>query len=701
MPSTKNPTTLTPGPGLLPEASVPEAALTFPVGGGGVGGSTGGLAAHLADPVGAHNAVAIQLQPDAGNFDEANVQSALDELGGVAPLVNELGAAGSGVPNSAVPTWASDAFRATGGFRNSPGYAGLGATALVESFNILPFGSDLTVTVKVYPADRGVIGLLRIDPDGTEVDIGVKLDLAAAFTEATRDTGQADFADLNPGMYDLTLEDRMPVLSAYPANPGLEVYETDYKWFQVGILSITLFDGFASFVTGHYRLLHVEDGEPFTSAGAQFGISVPTPGAVPLDPENVLMRERVFESGAVAPVFIGAEPIVTPDVTVSPPSRIPSSGVFAYGIGDTLDLSAGPEAANNCFDTGADVAGDVTLAGGRDPVQYDMSDFGVAAFGFAFDETIEGHSAAVAPDLSDNFTNGPTSITVGSGTVNDDADRDAQFVVTLNRPGVSSVVGAHAVPTEKMLVSPFNTSLTSARNAEEKFGRDEPYRHPQDTDLGSVAVAVGAAGVYASTTEIDSGPGGVADALQVGFGKLIWPQDDYTAGHFPTADQPDYSPFAADPTGTVRFYQRVFELSSYTQRGTIEIDGVTLADFGKADGEVYDSTFWSALLAAGVLSASQIASRAGPVLVLLRIPGISGWMDLGTFRGDGSTDITTDGIGCLSQDLGGGQFEFDLGWSPAASADGSPVPHLAVRVYYFMDSGSTVLTKETDRIAFV
>lgn len=701
MPSDKSPSRIVTGPGLAAEDSVPEAALLFsttPIIGGGGGGS---LAAHLADPTDAHDASAISLNPDAGNYDADNVQSALNELGGIAPLVNEIGQDLADVPNSAVPLWTTGAI---GGFRNPSGgdYGGLGLGALVETFNIVPLGNSLAMAVVLYPADRGTIGLLRIDPDGTEVDIGAKVDLAANFTEATRGTGQADYSDINPGMYSLSLTNRRPVLSAYPSNPGLEPYETDYTWYQIGTLLIILEGAWASYPAAgeHYRLLHVRDGEPFATASAQYGISVPTPGAVLVNPQNALLRERWIESTATTPAFSGGEPTLLATTPGSPPNRVQSSGVWGFGRFDTFDITASGTAADNCFDLGADVAGDVTISGGRDPLELSFDGFGIADSGLAFDETDEGYSAASAPDVADTFTTVvTTTVTVGAAVPDTDASRDAKFNATLNRPGVSSVTASQVTTADTLMVTSFTSAPTSIRDKEERFGRDDPYRYPQDVDLGSAAVAVASAGGYDPSKLIDA-DATTADALQVAFGALIYPQTDFTVGHQPTTGQPDYSAFAAEPAGTARYYQRVFEVSQYGRRGTIEIEGVDLTDFGRAAGEVYDASFWPALLSGATLSAGHLASRAGQVLVLLRIPGISDWMDLGAPVGDGDLSLDTPGRGCLHQDLGGGVYEYDLGWTPSASIDGTPIPHLAVRVYMIMDGGAVVLTKEINRITF-
>jgi hypothetical protein len=704
MPSSKDTSRIQVGPGLAAEDSVPESALLFstlPSVGGGGGGA--GLAAHLADPLDAHPASAIGLHPDAGVYDVANVQEALDELGSVIPLVNEIGEEMAGVPNSGVPEWSIDTVRQTGGFRNAVGgeFGGLGAGALVETYNIIPTGTGIVVGAKVYPADRGTIGILRIDPDGTEVDIGAKVDLSSIFVEGTRLTGQVDYTDLNPGTYDLSVTNRRPILSEYPSNPSLDGYDSDYAHKQIAVVLIYLYDGWGSAPKAgeHYRLLHVEDGEPFNSSSAQYGISVPTPGVVPLSAENALLRERVFESAATAPAHSAPEPTITATVPGAPPNRVQSSGVWAFGLGDTFTVTAEGTAADDCFDTGADIAGDVTLSGGRDPLELEFDGFGLDDVPYAFDEVSEGWTAAGAPDVADTFGETGLLVTVASDTPYEEGSLDAILTARLRRPGVSDVTKTQVATTDKLIVTTVSLPVIStANNRGERFLIDEPYRVPQNSTMGAPVLQNANQG-YDSTKLIDAAAD-VQDALQAAGGRLIWPQTNYQLGHQPSTGQPDYSGFAADPTGQTRFYQRFFEIPSWSSRGTIEIDGIDLNDFGRDPDEVFDTDFWTTLLAGGTLSASHMAGRLGTALVLFKIPGISGWMDLGAFRGEGSFDIQTDGVGCLTQDLGSGQYEFDLGWSPAVSSDATPLPQLAVRVYFFMDGGATVLSQAVTRIAF-
>jgi hypothetical protein len=99
MPSTKDPVEVVqPGPGRLPAGTVPASALIFPP---GAGGSDAALQAHIADPVGAHAATAINVTPlnpwaDGTPNNEIEVQAALADI--VDDLAGNLGANRPGQP---------------------------------------------------------------------------------------------------------------------------------------------------------------------------------------------------------------------------------------------------------------------------------------------------------------------------------------------------------------------------------------------------------------------------------------------------------------------------------------------------------------------------------------------------------------------------------------------------------------------------
>lgn len=126
-------------------------------------------------------------------------------------------------------------------------------------------------------------------------------------------------------------------------------------------------------------------------------------------------------------------------------------------------------------------------------------------------------------------------------------------------------------------------------------------------------------------------------------GMLLYPQTDFSTGHFPEggglhmADpQPDYS-----AAGGTRQYIRAFD-AAFNQVGyvpvpvggrtglTLRFDGITLDDF------------WYAAPGPGGLAANRIA-------ISIKIPGLTTWMDVGRQDGAGPSkqDNLLDGAGCV------------------------------------------------------
>jgi hypothetical protein len=128
-------------------------------------------------------------------------------------------------------------------------------------------------------------------------------------------------------------------------------------------------------------------------------------------------------------------------------------------------------------------------------------------------------------------------------------------------------------------------------------------------------------------------------------GLLLYPQIDYTTDYRPSdtdgdipSAQPDYSGLPG--TGGNRTYLRAFD-AAWSHSGnpadvagqpffTIRIDGLTLADFAYSPG------------GPGALGVTGIA-------IMVKVPGLTTWMDLGRRDGTGPSkqDAILDGAGCL------------------------------------------------------
>ena len=161
MPSSKNPRgAVNPGPGKLPAGVVPAGALLFPPG----GGSEAALQAHVIQPVDAHMASAIGINPYdtlgnpiltsvGGVVDGESVLDFIDQFKDlIPPHPNYLGYNLPSGVNSGVPDWGSLATPVTGGYA-------LGAATIPTHF--LQNAAALTFTLggTVFPADRGVLAL--------------------------------------------------------------------------------------------------------------------------------------------------------------------------------------------------------------------------------------------------------------------------------------------------------------------------------------------------------------------------------------------------------------------------------------------------------------------------------------------------------------------------------------------------------------
>jgi len=135
--------------------------------------------------------------------------------------------------------------------------------------------------------------------------------------------------------------------------------------------------------------------------------------------------------------------------------------------------------------------------------------------------------------------------------------------------------------------------------------------------------------------------------LQVASGQLVVPENDYTAGWaLPSAGQFDYSGLAGgDPADTIRWYTRLFDTGGPTNVGRFRIKGIHQKDFGVTGPFTGDLPTDHE----GDTISGEGGSVGGGVVVLVKIPGVTGWLDLGRSNGDPNIDKTKDYYGCLVQ----------------------------------------------------
>jgi hypothetical protein len=124
---------------------------------------------------------------------------------------------------------------------------------------------------------------------------------------------------------------------------------------------------------------------------------------------------------------------------------------------------------------------------------------------------------------------------------------------------------------------------------------------------------------------------GVTSALPSN-GILLFPQHDYTSASPSTAINPGYHPqpnYGAIPTSGDRSWVRCFSVAEGEGQPfvSIRLKGIELDDFKRAPGMV----------------------GSEKMAILVKIPGLTTWLDLGRKDGDGPSkqDVFADGAGCM------------------------------------------------------
>ena len=113
------------------------------------------------------------------------------------------------------------------------------------------------------------------------------------------------------------------------------------------------------------------------------------------------------------------------------------------------------------------------------------------------------------------------------------------------------------------------------------------------------------------------------------FGALIYPETDFSAGHFPATGQPDYS---IGFTGDQKYLRAIRENNVPHNSGTLRLDELTLSDI----------------------------EPSGEVKVEIKLPTQTGWLDLGMPYNAG-TFTGADGDGCRTGVENGDEFSWTAG----------------------------------------
>jgi len=664
MPSNKSPTVVNSGPGRLAAGMVPSSALSFPIGGG-----SGDLETHIQDPVDAHMSWAVglpELNPITGQpllssaggpYDGESVMDALTALSDLLPVKpDRIGYDVGGIPNSGLTNWSNSLTVGGSGTAIHGGFKS-GTAAIVTKY-LTPAGSvgNQTVGGMVFPADRGVLAVYKSTsgsfgvPDTTllyalwlgsaaSAPAGIP---SASFVEATRATGQPDYVASNTSLDYVNLTARLPYLNSYPGGQ-YTAFSSNFYAYQLGKYNFPV--SISSGNTGSYLFVHWKEThattlsaiEPINLTNGNL-IASKCYSAVPADSAAY---ENVVRTNVFADALSGSGPTGLTITTAPAGDTVTNylSGIQYY-TSTTFRVNVSSTAGNvfsNSFLTNT-VASASVPAGFESAlpiVQAVMSGFNGATQSFPlFDGSNVVNNSGGSPFTLVNppdtsavalFSNATqTALTVVS-PLPKPVYPYAQVVVRW-RGSFSNYVDATS--TERYLVDPAYAEATLTTETKDSFVK-ENYRYVSSytASLASAPIIPQGADVFGSTYAVSS-----AD-LQLYSGRLVYPTVNFNASSIrPVQDASrDYSAtYAGDPSGTKRRYVRAFNTGIARNAGKIQLTGLTAAAF-------------TATIA---IDPNELTDHAGGAIVQIKVPGVTGWLDLGRSDGVPDNDKTQNFRGC-------------------------------------------------------
>jgi hypothetical protein len=680
MPSTKPPTIVQPGPGKLAAGQVPASALAFPISGGDV-------AAHVNDPVDAHMAGAIGIpvinpttgQPllssAGGPYDGESVMDALTQISDLLPVKpDRVGFNNGAVPNSGITAWSNSmtvgASAIRGGFTK-------GGNGIVTKY-LTPTGSTGSQTVGgiVYPADRGVLALYSttnadfFNAGQTTLVAALWLGAnpppagipSANFVEANRTTTQVDYTATNVGIDRITLIDRLPYLTSYTGGE-YSPYTANFFGYQLGkySTSVTLVAGDSgSFLLVHWRESYASTLAAIQPAGltALTLVSANCYSAIPADPTN-------YDNVIRANVFVDAQSGSAPSggtITTSPTGTVttqPLSGISYYdSLGFQVDITS---TITNLFQNSylTNTVSSVSVPAGYEsalpPAQVVMSEFGGAITSYPLYDGAPSRIVDDGSGLPYTLVSPPALASTArfqhathpSGTGAAEPTYPYSTVYVRWRGAFSANVDVPS--TERYL---YNSGFSSFNSETIERFCSETYRYVGSAAASSPALPILPAGGddFDSTVSIPAGE------LQVQSGRLVYPSVDFTAAAYrPVNAARNYAAvLAGDAGNTKRRYVRAFNTGIARNTGRLRVTGLAFAAFD-----------------AGILAVdpAEITDHPGGAIVQIKVPGSTGWLDLG--RADGVPDLnkSLDFRGCRTG-IAGDVYSFNTGSFTADNGSG-------------------------------
>lgn len=728
MPSSKNPVLVViPGPGKLPAGTVTASALLFPPGGGG----GAALSAHITDPVDAHMASAIGMNPlnavglpllttAGGVVDGESVLDFIDAVKDLFPSRPDYLGNDSITPNTGVPDWGPLDVVGTGtGTTITGGFERLGS--VVYTRHLAPAGTvSAPVHGMLYPADRGVLAMYySLNGDystgslfgalflgSTTPPAGIPPAGGSIFFDFLRPGQQADYNGSMVGLDQLGLTHRIAYLkdyTFYPSVPWID-FEANFPRYQVALFFPQLDIGpIASGNAGSWLFIHWKESYATTLASIQPGMiatqwnTTNCYSAVGADFDAALVRNtnrhNVFvDDGVVVPS--GVSFTTAPNTGIGP-IYTSLSGIGHY-CGVALGWDINVQAAglfDNSFYTGTVNRPNGPPNGWEsqyDPLTLDLTDFGVVYEDYGFSQLrnpISGsyYSTAVPPVIGDTAELPLVNYSPVYATPTTPVDGYGVIKAIFRKPFVADFVYSDGSFRYLFNSYPQTGVMTSSTDTFEPFN-DEKYRYISTYSPASPAVAVEPAGAdhRDPTIVITDSTFGDLDAQVIG-STLRYPSVDYTSGYRPSSY--DYAAvFAADALNWIRRYMRAFDTGTARNIGRLRI-------------RVTGAGSFSQFRSNGPWTGNEVTDHSGGMIIQVKVPGATGWLDIGRLRGDPSLG-TEDFKGCLtSVSVSGSDVIISYNTTEYTVDNGSGKYPLFVRVSYIKGMGGGEPIEEIEWLA--
>jgi len=508
----------------------------------------------------------------------------------------------------------------------------------------------------VFPADRGVLAVYRttnsdfFNPAETTLISALWLGSSASapagvasanFIEATRSSGQTNYTPSGSGLDAITLIDRLPYQNSYPGGQ-YTAFGSNFYAYQLGKyrfpVSITAGN------SGSYLLVHWKETYATTLASIQPASltagNLVTSKCYSAVPSDAAAYDNVIRANVFTDTLSGSGPTGA-TLTTSPAGTTTTMNLsgIAYYNSTAFQVNLLSTAANvfsNSFltNTSPSVSVPLEYVSALPVVQAIMSNFNGTTWTYPlFDGSNVSDNSGGTPFSLSNPPD-PASVarlsnaTQAALTVVSPLPKpvypNAQVTVRW-RGSFSSAVDVTS--TERYLVNPAYNEATLTTEVKESFV-SESYRYisSYNAPLGSAPIQPAGGNVFDSAGAIASG------ALQVYSGRLVYPTTNFSASQYkPTQAGRDYSAiYGADAANTKRRYVRAFNTGISRNSGKILLTGLSAAAFN----------------AANTPDPNEITDHTGGAVVQIKIPGVTGWLDLGRSDGTPDNDKTQDFRGC-------------------------------------------------------